>query len=67
MLRKSFYFTLVVIAQIECLTAGVFASTHEFFKGKTVRIAVGVSAGGAFELTGASSAATWESTFRGIR
>jgi tripartite-type tricarboxylate transporter receptor subunit TctC len=52
MLRKSFYFTLVVIAQIECLTAGVFASTHEFFKGKTVRIAVGASAGGAFDTYG---------------
>ena len=51
MSRKAL-FALQLIGLTMAVTTGALATTHEFFKGKTVRIAVGVSAGGAFDTYG---------------
>jgi tripartite-type tricarboxylate transporter receptor subunit TctC len=50
--RKLYRNALLVVVLTAGITTGALASTHDFFKGKTVRIAVGASSGGAFDTYG---------------
>jgi tripartite-type tricarboxylate transporter receptor subunit TctC len=52
MLSRHFYFAVVLIWLSGWPSTGAFASTHDFYAGKTVRILVGASAGGAFDTWG---------------
>jgi tripartite-type tricarboxylate transporter receptor subunit TctC len=52
MSRQVYLITLTLIGLTAWVTTGARASTHDFFKGKTIRIAVGASAGGAFDTYG---------------
>jgi len=50
--HRVFEIAFLLIALMTWTPAGAPATTHEFFKNKTVRIAVGASAGGAFDTYG---------------
>jgi len=50
--RKVYLIALPLIGLTAWIATGALATTHDFFKGKTVRIAVGASAGGAFDTYG---------------
>lgn len=50
--RRSFYLALSLIVLGSWRVDNTCASTHDFYKGKTVRILVGASAGGAFDAWG---------------
>ena len=50
--RKVYLIAVPLIGFTTWITAGALATTHDFFKGKTVRLAVGASAGGAFDTYG---------------
>jgi tripartite-type tricarboxylate transporter receptor subunit TctC len=52
MIRKIFGLTLAMIGMVAWTLDSARASTHEFFKGKTVKILIGASAGGAFDTWG---------------
>jgi tripartite-type tricarboxylate transporter receptor subunit TctC len=52
MLRKIFRLTLAMVGMAAWTLDSSHGSTHEFFKGKTVKILVGASAGGAFDTWG---------------
>lgn len=52
MSRQVYLIALTLIGLTAWITTGALASTHDFFKGKTIRIAVGASAGGAFDTYG---------------
>jgi tripartite-type tricarboxylate transporter receptor subunit TctC len=52
MIRKMFYLALAVVGMVAWMLDSAHASTHEFFKGKTVKILIGASAGGAFDTWG---------------
>jgi len=52
MIRKIFYLALAVVGMAAWMLDSARASTHEFFKGKTVKILIGASAGGAFDTWG---------------
>jgi tripartite-type tricarboxylate transporter receptor subunit TctC len=52
MTRKIFCLTLAIVGMAAWTPDSVRASTHEFFKGKTVKILIGASAGGAFDTWG---------------
>jgi tripartite-type tricarboxylate transporter receptor subunit TctC len=52
MIRKVFYLALAVVGMVAWMLDSAHASTHEFFKGKTVKILIGASAGGAFDTWG---------------
>jgi tripartite-type tricarboxylate transporter receptor subunit TctC len=52
MIRKIFCLTLAMIGMATGTLDSGRASTHEFFKGKTVKILIGASAGGAFDTWG---------------
>jgi len=47
--HRVFEIAFLLIALMTWTPAGAPATTHEFFKNKTVRIAVGASTGGAFD------------------
>lgn len=49
MFPTRWYLLAVSMVLLAFITTGLHASTHEFFKGKTVRIIVGFSAGGGFD------------------
>lgn len=52
MQNRNFCLVLALIAFVTWTPDGGHATTHEFFKGKTVRILIGASAGGAFDTYG---------------
>jgi tripartite-type tricarboxylate transporter receptor subunit TctC len=52
MSHKAYLSALPVIGLTACIASAALATTHDFFKGKSVRIAVGASAGGAFDTYG---------------
>jgi tripartite-type tricarboxylate transporter receptor subunit TctC len=52
MTRKIFCLTLAIVGMAAWMLDSARASTHEFFKGKTVKILIGASAGGAFDTWG---------------
>ena len=52
MIRKIFCLTLAMIGMAAWMLDSACASTHEFFTGKTAKILVGASAGGAFDTWG---------------
>lgn len=52
MLSGKFYSAVVLICVAVSIAANTQAATHDFYKGKTVRILVGASAGGAFDTWG---------------
>jgi tripartite-type tricarboxylate transporter receptor subunit TctC len=52
MIRKILCLTLAMIGMSASTLDFTCASTHEFFKGKTVKILIGASAGGAFDTWG---------------
>ncbi|HEY3166736.1 MAG TPA: hypothetical protein VGK57_05870, partial [Candidatus Binatia bacterium] len=50
--RRFVLFLLVAAASVTIVANDVLATTHDFYTGKTVRILVGASAGGAFDTWG---------------
>ena len=52
MIRKMFYMALALVGMAAWMLDFARASTHEFFNGKTVKILIGASAGGAFDTWG---------------
>ena len=50
MLRKKLYWLIVVLTGLALSTASAHAATHEFYKGKTIKIVVGFLAGDVFDL-----------------
>lgn len=46
---KGIYFLISAVTGLTFIANAAQASTHEFFRGKTIRIVVGVSPGGAFD------------------
>jgi hypothetical protein len=50
MSRKAYLLALPLIGFTAWIATGALATTHDFFKGKTMRIAVGASAGGRLTL-----------------
>ncbi len=46
---KRTFFTVVLVIGFALLTSIAHATSHEFFKGKTIRLVVGTSAGGAMD------------------
>jgi hypothetical protein len=58
MSRKAYLLALPLIGFTAWIATGALATTHDFFKGKTMRIAVGASAGGRLTPTVELSAVT---------
>jgi len=52
MFRKNICHVIVITCFAVSIVENALASTHDFYKGKTVRILVGASAGGAFDTWG---------------
>lgn len=52
MFRKNICHAIAITCFAGSMVENAVASTHEFYKGKTVRIVVGASAGGAFDTWG---------------
>ena len=52
MFRKNICHVIVITCFAVSIAVNALASTHDFYKGKTVRILVGASAGGAFDTWG---------------
>lgn len=51
-MRRFGLFLLATLASVTIISNGALGTTHEFYTGKTVRILVGASAGGAFDTWG---------------
>jgi len=48
-MKKTIRFVAIIIAVFLCVAGVAYATTHDFFQGKVVRIIVGASAGGGFD------------------
>jgi tripartite-type tricarboxylate transporter receptor subunit TctC len=47
---KSLFFLFIITGLVSLVTAPVQSTTHEFYKGKTIRFVVGQAAGGGYDL-----------------
>jgi tripartite-type tricarboxylate transporter receptor subunit TctC len=58
-MKRRIFFWLLLLAAVVPFASVAQATSHEFFKGKTVRLLVGTSAGGAFDDWGRFVAQHW--------